>query len=310
MRPLGSTGLHVFPLCLGGNVFGWTADGPTSHAILDAFVAAGGNFLDTADVYPKWAPGRTGGESEAIIGTWLASRGRRDEVVLATKVGQDNGLRPEVLRRDAEASLRRLQTDHVDILYAHFDDASTPLEESLGEFDALVREGKARHLAASNYSAARLAEALAVSDREGFARYEVLQPNFNLLARDDYDGELADLCARERIGVVPYRALANGFLTGKYRPGSEIDSPRAQEASEFLDARGAATLEALDEVAAEHACTVTEVALAWVAAQPTVTAPLASARNVEQLGTLVASTRIELSQADLERLEAAASPVA
>lgn len=259
-------------------------------------------------MYPKWAPGRTGGESEAIIGSWLASRGRRDEVVLATKVGQDNGLRPDVLRRDAEASLRRLRTDHVDLLYAHFDDPSTPLEETLGEFDALVREGKVRHLAASNHSAARLAEALATSQREGLARYEVLQPNFNLLARDGYDRELADLCARERVGVVPYRALANGFLTGKYRPGANIDSPRAQEALEFLDARGAAALEALDEVAEGHGCTVTEVALAWVAAQPTVTAPLASARNLEQLTTLVASTHVELSPADLEQLEAAAAP--
>jgi aryl-alcohol dehydrogenase-like predicted oxidoreductase len=308
MTKLGSSDLDVFPLCLGGNVFGWTADRDQSFAVLDAFAAAGGNFIDTADSYSAWVPGNSGGESEAIIGEWMAERGNRDQIVVATKAGKDQPLTAGNVRAKAEASLERLRSDHIDLYYIHYDDPNTPLEETLGAFDALVREGKVRHVAASNFEAPRLAEALAVSDREGFARFVALQPEYSLVERD-YESELRDVVAREGLACLPYWSLAMGFLTGKYRPGAlHGSSPRAQGAAKYLDDRGVAVLEALDEVAAAHDTTVAAVALAWLLAQPTVTAPIASARTTEQLAELIPMATLELSAQEVGRLTVASEP--
>ena len=312
MAQLGTTGLDVLPLCLGGNVFGWTADERASFAVLDAFVDGGGSLVDTADQYSAFAPGNQGGESETIIGRWLRSSGKRDRIVLASKVGKRRGyegLSAVNIRRVIEGSLERLQTDYLDLYYAHQDDPDTPLEETLGTFDELVREGKVRHLAASNYQPERLSEALATSDREGFARYVALQPHYNLVERERYEGPLRDVCAREGLACLPYWALAKGFLTGKYRTGDEnADSPRAGQASVYLgDDRGPRVLAALDAVAAAHDTTPAAVALAWLAAQPTVVAPIASARSLEQLGDLLAGARLALTSDELARLDAASA---
>src|ERR1700693_6617949 len=233
MAKISSTDLDVYPIALGGNVFGWTANEKDSFAVLDGYAAAGGNFIDTADVYSAWAPGNSGGESETIIGRWMASRGRRDQTIVATKVGkhpQFEGLSAKTIRAAAENSLKRLGTEYIDLYYAHADDEKTPLEETLGAFDALVREGKVRYIAASNYSAPRLAKALQISVQEGFARYVALQQHYNLMERDKYEGELANAVARERLSSIPYFALASGFMTGKYRAGSKVESQRAQNA--------------------------------------------------------------------------------
>ena len=298
MTTIADTELDVFPLCLGGNVFGWTADEDASFAVLDAYTEAGGNFIDTADLY-------AGGESEKIIGRWLARRGRHDDLVIATKVGMAGdraNLRADTIRAAAEDSLKSLGVDHIDLYYAHRDDLGTPMEESLGAFDDLVREGKVRHIAASNYEASRLAAALRISDTEGLARFVALQPHYNLVERD-FEGDLADLCARENIAVVPYFGLAKGFLTGKYRPGGpEGDSPRAQRARAYLTDRGVATLGVLDEVAAAHDTTVAAVALAWLLAQPTIVSPIASARTPEQLADLLPMARLDLTADELARL--------
>ncbi|MEV8632760.1 aldo/keto reductase [Streptosporangium sp. NPDC051023] len=300
--------LNLFPLCLGGNVFGWTADRDASFAVLDAYAEAGGNFVDTADVYSEWIPGHSGGESETILGEWLASRGNRDQIVVATKVGSLSsrpGMSAANIRLAVEDSLRRLQTDHIDLYWAHIDDRETPLEETLGAFDALVREGKVRNIGASNYEADRLAEALAISDREGLARYGVLQQHYNLLERD-YEGALRDVVAAEGLTSTPYFGLARGFLTGKYRPGVEVDSPRAGSASVYLTTeRGPRVLEALDRVSSEHGVAQATVALAWLAAQPTVATPIASARDVEQLRPLLAVAELKLSEDDLALLDEA-----
>ncbi|HST55030.1 MAG TPA: aldo/keto reductase [Solirubrobacteraceae bacterium] len=302
MALLGSTDLDVFPLCLGGNVFGRSADERASFAVLDAYVEAGGNFIDTADMY-------VGGESEAIIGRWLAQGGRREQVVIATKVGMaptTTGLTAPMIDAAIDGSLERLQTDYVDLYYAHQDDPGTPLAETLGAFDALVRAGKVRHVAASNYSAARLAHALEVSRREGFAAYAALQPLYNLVERDEYEGELAELCAREGIPCLPYFALAQGFLTGKYRRGGErVDSYRAARAESYLAGRGIAVLRALDEIAAAHDATLAAVSLAWLLAKPTVAAPIASARSVEQLNELLGVTRLRLTDVQVRSLDEA-----
>ena len=302
--------LEVFPLNLGGNVFGWSADEAQSFAVLDAYAAAGGNFVDTADVYSAWVPGHTGGESEAILGRWCKARGNRQRVIIATKVGQHpahKGLSKASIVAACDASLQRLQSDHIDLYYAHVDDAATPLEETLAAFDGLVRAGKVRQLGASNYSAARLGEALAISKRNGLARYVALQPQYNLMERAGYEGELAALCARENIACVPYFALAKGFLTGKYRPGKKVESVRAQGASAYLDARGERVLGALDALAEHHATTVAAVALAWLRAQPTVAAPIASARTVEQLRDLLPMASLRLTADELERLRRASA---
>jgi aryl-alcohol dehydrogenase (NADP+) len=305
MPRLGRTDLDIFPLCLGGNVFGWTADERESFAILDGYAGAGGNFIDTADSYSAWVPGHVGGESESIIGRWMAARGVRNKMVIATKVGRCPGrlgLAPKNIREGAEASLKRLAVDRIDLYYAHADDPATPMEESLREFDALVREGKVRHVAASNFTAPRLAEALAISEREGFARYVALQPHYNLVVRDEYEGPLADLCARENVACLPYFALAKGFLTGKYRPDATVQSARAKAARAYLDARGERVLAALDDAAAAHRTSVAAVSLAWLLNRPTIAAPIASARTVAQLNELIPVATLKLTAEEMQRL--------
>lgn len=304
MAKIGSSDLDVSRLCLGANVFGWTADRDTSFAVLDAYVAAGGNFLDTSDSYMWRAPGNSGGESETIIGEWMAARGNRDDIVLATKVGSlptRRGLSASNIAAAVEDSLRRLRTDHIDLYYAHKDDHDTAQEETLGAFDALVRAGTVRALGASNFSADRLRSALAISARDGLASYVALQPHYNLLERAEFETSLAPVLAAEGLACLPYFGLAKGFLTGKYRPGTQVDSVRAEGALAYLDDRGTGVLAMLDEISAGHGVPVPAVALAWLAAQPTVTAPIASARTPEQLAALLPVLDLELT-ADEVRL--------
>ncbi|MEV6616552.1 aldo/keto reductase [Streptomyces sp. NPDC051051] len=311
LRKLGSSGLEVFPLALGGNVFGWTADEEASFAVLDAYAAAGGNFVDSADSYSSWAPGNSGGESETIIGRWTKARGNRDDLVIATKVSQHpdhQGLTGANIKAAADASLRRLGTDRIDLYYTHFDKPEVPVEEIVGALDDLVKAGKVRHIAASNISPGRLRASLEFSDREGLARYVALQPHYNLVSRDTYEGGLQDLVAASGLAAVPYYALASGFLTGKYRPGTTVDSARAQGAARHLGTeRGQKVLTALDEVARAHDAEVATVALAWLAARPTVAAPIASARTVEQLPALLAVADLKLTEAEITRLTEASA---
>ncbi|MFF1446030.1 aldo/keto reductase [Streptomyces sp. NPDC058295] len=311
LRKLGSSDLEVFPLSLGGNVFGWTADETASFAVLDAYAAAGGNFVDTADSYSAWIEGNSGGESETIIGRWLQARGNRDDVVIATKVSQHPefpGLSADNIKAAADASLRRLGTDHIDLYYTHFDKPEVPVEEILGALDELVRAGKVRHIAASNITPERLQESLEFSDREGLARYVALQPHYNLVSRDTYEGGLQGLAARFGLAAVPYFALAAGFLTGKYRPGTTVESARAAGAAKHLDTeRGRNVLTALDEIAQAHDTRIPTVALAWLAAQPTVAAPIASARTVEQLPALLGVAQLELTAQEIIRLTRASA---
>ncbi|MFD8155624.1 aldo/keto reductase [Streptomyces sp. NPDC059720] len=311
LRKLGSSDLEVFPLALGGNVFGWTADEDQSFAVLDAYTAAGGNFVDTADVYSAWAEGNRGGESESILGAWLQARGNRSEVVVATKAGQHpdfQGLSAATIKAAADASLRRLRTDHIDLYYTHYDRPEVPVEEIIGALDDLVKAGKVRHIAASNISAERLRESLEFSDREGLARYVALQPHYNLVSRGTYEGELQDLAQRSGLAAVPYYALASGFLTGKYRPGTTVESARAGGAARHLETeRGRRVLDALDGIAAAHGVPVATVALAWLASRPTVVAPIASARTVEQLPALVGVGGLTLTDEETARLDEASA---
>ncbi len=303
---LGTSDLSVFPLNLGGNVFGWTADRQTSFDILDAYVAGGGNFIDTADGYSAWVPGNTGGDSERLIGEWQELRGNRDELVIATKVSQHpdfQGLAADNILKAADASLERLRTDHIDLYYAHFDDESVPLEETVTALSSLVDAGKVRYLGISNYSAARIAEWFEIVEAKGLHRPIALQPHYNLVERD-FEGELRTIAEREQLAVLPYFSLAKGFLTGKYREGSSVDSVRAEGAQAYL-ADHAALLPVLDEVAAAHGVSVATVSLAWLRSQPTVAAPIASARTVEQLPDLLASATLELSADELAALTAA-----
>lgn len=308
------TDLDVAPLCLGGNVFGWTANESEATKVLDAYVAGGGNFIDTADVYSAWKPGNRGGESEAIIGRWLRARGLKNKVVVATKVGLLDGdrgmserpiLTPEAVRRGCEDSLRRLGVETIDLYYAHRPDPTTPIEATLRAFDALVREGKVRAIAASNYEPAELAEALATSDKLGLARFVALQPGYNLMDRRGYEGALAELCARESLVCFPYYALAKGFLSGKFRPGKLAETKRGG-GEQYLDDRGVRVLEALDTIAAAHRVPVAAVALAWLKAQPTVAAPIAGARTLAQVHELLPMMRLQLSDAERARLSTAA----
>jgi aryl-alcohol dehydrogenase-like predicted oxidoreductase len=303
---LGRSDLDVFGLCLGGNVFGWTADEAQSFEVLDAYVAAGGNFIDSSDSYSAFAPGNVGGESETVLGKWFAARGNRSQIVLATKVGRKpdrKGLSRDNIGVAVAESLERLQSEYIDLYYAHADDPDTPLEETLRAFDELVQDGKVRQIAASNYSAPRLAAALEISDRDGLARYVALQPHYSLVERHHYEGEPAELCVREELACVPYWALARGFLTGKYRPGVQVDSPRAGAASQYLeDPQAVAVLEALDRIAEAHQTTVAAAALAWVRAQPGVVAPIASARDPQQLAEILPGATLELSDAELSEL--------
>ncbi|AKJ12244.1 alcohol dehydrogenase [Streptomyces incarnatus] len=311
LRTLGSSDLQVFPLCLGGNVFGWTADEETSFAVLDAYTAAGGNFIDTADSYSAWIDGHKGGESETIISKWVKARGNRDDVVIATKVSQHpeyQGLSAANIKAAADASLRRLDTDHIDLYYTHFDKPEVPVEEIIGALDELVKAGKVRHIAASNISPERLKASLDFSDREGLARYVALQPHYNLVSRDTYEGPLQDLVAKEGLSAVPYFSLASGFLTGKYRPGTKVDSARASRAQGYAESeRGQRVLAALDEIAAAHDAPVARVALAWLAAQPTVTAPIASARTVDQLPALLDVVGLTLTEEEVRKLTEASA---
>jgi aryl-alcohol dehydrogenase-like predicted oxidoreductase len=314
-RPLGSSGLATPPLVLGGNVFGWTIDTDRSCAILDAFVDRGGTMIDTADIYSAWIPGNKGGESESVIGEWLARSGRRKDVLIATKVGMldgpgGSGLKASRIVAAAEESLRRLRTDVIDLYFAHRDDAETPLEESLEAFDRLVKGGKVRALGASNFTADRLAEALRVSDANGWARFTVLQPHYNLVSRDTFEGPLQDLCGAENIGVIPYYALASGYLSGKYRGEADLSkSPRGRGAANYMNGNGPAVLAAMDAVAAETGASLASIALAWLAAQPAVTAPIASATSLQQLDELIAGMNLTLTPDQLARLDEASAPV-
>ncbi|MER6178965.1 aldo/keto reductase [Streptomyces sp. NPDC001652] len=311
LRKLGTSDLEVFPLSLGGNVFGWTADETQSFAVLDAYAAAGGNFLDTADSYSAWVDGNVGGESETIIGKWVKARGNRDDVVIATKVSQHpdfQGLTAANIKAAADASLRRLGTDHIDLYYTHFDKVEVPVEEIIGALDELVKAGKVRHIAASNISAERLEASLAFSEREGLARYVALQPHYNLVSRDTYEGELQDLAERTGLAAVPYYALASGFLTGKYREGEVVEGARAAGAGKHLETeRGRKVLAALDDIAEAHRVPVATVALAWLAARPTVAAPIASARTVEQLPALLKVAEVRLTEDEVTRLTEASA---
>jgi aryl-alcohol dehydrogenase-like predicted oxidoreductase len=295
--------LDVFGLCLGGNVFGWTADRESSFAVLDAYVEAGGNFIDTADTYMR--PNM--GTSETIIGEWMAARGNRDSLVIATKVGSDGGLSEANIASKVDGSLRRLQTDRIDLYYAHKDDGSVPVEETVRAFDALVRAGKVRYLGMSNTTGERLAESLQLAEREGLARYVWLQPHYNLVERERYEREFAPVVATHWLSVAPYYALASGFLTGKYRNGDSHATPRADAARKYLDDRGRAVLAALDEVAAAHGVAPAAVAVAWLAAKPGVVAPIASARSVEQLHDVLSAVDLELSDDEIERLDEASA---
>ncbi len=313
-RSLGRSSLKVSPVCLGGNVFGWTVDQPTSFSILDAWLDAGFNFIDTADVYSRWAPGHAGGESETIIGKWLHASGRRDQVVLATKVGMDMGdgrigLKPAYIRQAVEDSLRRLQTDRIDLYQAHKDDESTPLEDTLQAFGALVKEGKVGVIGASNYSAPRLKEALETSSRLGLPRYESLQPLYNLYDRAVYEEELEPLCREQGVGVINFYALAAGFLTGKYRkPADAVKSPRGESTvDKYLNERGQRILAALDTVAGRTRSRPGQVAIAWLLARSSVTAPIASVSSLAQLAELEAALRIKVSAEDIALLDQASA---
>lgn len=307
MRELGKSGLKTGTLAFGGNVFGWTADEATSFRLLDACVDAGINFIDTADVYTIWIPGHKGGESETVIGNWLKKSGKRDKVVIATKVGMEmgpgnKGLSRAHIRKSIEGSLKRLQTDYVDLYQSHEDDKDTPLSETLAAYGELIKEGKVRAIGASNYSAARLREALDIAKRENLPRYESLQPLYNLYDRS-FEKDLEPLCLQEKIGVIPYFPLASGFLTGKYRSEADLGkSPRGYIMKDWLNPRGLRILDALDEVAKAKNATAAQVALAWLIARPSITAPIVSTSNLEQFKDTMAAMQLQLDSASLQKL--------
>ncbi len=316
MRKLGRSGLRVAALCLGGNTFGWTTDQKASEAVLDAYLEAGGNFVDTADVYSRWAPGNKGGESETALGIWMAARRNRPAVVVATKVcgpmgpgPNDTGLSRQHIMQGVEASLKRLQTDYIDLYQAHWDDRETPLEETLRAFDDLVRQGKVRYLGASNYVAFRLTRALWESERRGYARYECLQPKYNLVFRDEYERELEPLCLEQQVGVIPYSSLASGFLSGKYRRGESLPTTAraAGVQKTYMTERGFTVLAAVEKVAAGLGVTPTQVAIAWLAQRPGITAPIASATSVTQLKELLAGVELQLDAEARKTLDQASN---
>jgi aryl-alcohol dehydrogenase-like predicted oxidoreductase len=315
-RKLGRTGLKVSALCLGGNTFGWTTDQAASEAVLDAYLEAGGNFIDTADVYARWAPGNKGGESETALGVWMAARRNRQAVIIATKVcgpmgagPNDAGLSRQHIMDGVEASLRRLQTDYIDLYQAHWDDTDTPLEETLRAFDDLVRQGKVRYLGASNHVAWRLTRALWESDRHGYVRYECLQPKYNLVIRDEYERELEPLCLEQNIAVIPYSSLASGFLSGKYHRGGALpDTARAAGVQKtYMNERGFAVLAAVEKVAAGVGATPAQVALSWLAHRPGITAPIASATSVTQLKEIAAAIDLRLDAETTAALDQASA---
>jgi aryl-alcohol dehydrogenase-like predicted oxidoreductase len=310
-RKMGHSGLETFPLALGGNVFGWTVDEPTSFALLDAFVASGFSLVDTADVYSVWVPGHAGGESETIIGKWLKRSGRRQDVVIATKAGMEmspdkKGLSRAHILRSVEDSLTRLQTDYIDLYQSHIDDEKTPMEETAETYARLIEQGKVRAIGASNYSAERLSQALLVSEQHGYPSYQTLQPLYNLYDRADYETNLEPLCMEKGLGVISYFSLASGFLTGKYRSEDDLSkSPRGRRTKQYLNERGFRILQALDQVASQLDSTPARVALAWLIARPSVTAPIASATNLEQLDDLIEATRLELDASSIKLLNEA-----
>lgn len=313
-RQLGDSGIQVPKLTFGGNVFGWTVDQPTSFSLLDALVEKGLWFIDTADVYSRWAPGNKGGESETIIGNWLKQSGKRDRIVLATKVGMElspekQGLKPQYIRQAVEDSLRRLQTDYIDLYQAHRDDEDTPLAETLAAFDSLIKEGKVRAIGASNYRAERLQEALDTSEKQGLARYETLQPEYNLYDRQGYESGLEEVAKRNGLGVINYYSLASGFLSGKYR--SKEDAGKSQRGQgvveKYLNPRGLKILSALDDIADSHDAAPTQVALAWQIARPGITAPIVSATSLQQLDDLVKATQLILSKQEIAELDQASA---
>ena len=310
-RTLGRSGLEIAPLVLGGNVFGWTADESTSFALLDRFVEQGFNAIDTADVYSAFAPGNSGGESETVIGKWLKQRGRRDDVVVMTKVGmwaKHKGLSAATIEAAAEESLRRLQTDYIDVYFAHIDDSNAPLEESLEAFSRLTKSGKARTIGGSNYSAERLSAALGVAASKQLPRYEVLQPQYNLYERKEFESGLAKVASENELGVVSYFGLAAGFLTGKYRSQEDLKGKaRGVRVERYLDERGFKILKALDGAAADLAVTQAQVALAWLIARPAITAPIASATSIRQLDDTLGAARLDLSTEVIAKLDAASS---
>ena len=312
-RQLGRSGLKVSPICFGGNVFGWTVDETTSFKLLDAWVDAGMNFIDTADVYSRWVPGHSGGESETIIGKWLKHSGKRDKVVLATKVGKDMGngkvgLGPAYLRAAVEASLQRLQTDVIDLYQSHDDDPTVPLADTLGAYAELLRAGKVCAIGASNFTALRLTEALAVSAKAGLPRYETLQPLYNLVERPAYEAELEKVCVDNGLGVINFFALASGFLSGKYRSEADLgQSARGQGVKKYLTPKGMRVLDALDAVAQRLSATPAQVALAWQIARPGITAPIASATSLAQLDGLVAAARLQLDADAIRTIDAASA---
>jgi aryl-alcohol dehydrogenase-like predicted oxidoreductase len=312
-RKLGNSDLDVAPLALGGNVFGWTADEPTSFKILDAFVAAGGNLIDTADMYSRWVPGNRGGESETIIGKWLRRSGNRGKVLIATKVGMEmgpdrKGLSKSYILSAAEDSLRRLQTDHIDLYQSHTDDSETQLEETLEAYAQLIRQGKVRAIGASNYTAARLTKALEVGTRSGYPSYQCLQPLYNLYDRTDYEAELEPLCLEKEVGVIPYFSLASGFLTGKYRSEKDLaNRPRGEMVKKYMNERGFRILDALDQVANQYHSVPAAVSLAWLIARPGITAPIASATSLDQLTDLIKATRLVLDPSSIKLLNRASA---
>ncbi|WP_018478362.1 aldo/keto reductase [Pontibacter roseus] len=311
-RKLGNSVLEIEPLIFGGNVFGWTADEPTSFKLLDAFVEAGFNCIDTANSYSSWVPGNKGGESETIIGNWLKRRGGRDQIVIATKVGaklgDNSGLGKDYIRQEVEASLKRLQTDYIDLYQSHYNDPETPIEETLEAYAKLIQEGKVRAIGASNFSAERLEQALQASEQNNLPRYESFQPEYNLYDREDYEKEIEPICTRYGLGVINYYALASGFLTGKYRSEADLgQSPRGQGVKSYLNERGFRILEALDEVADQYRTTPASVSLAWLMARPSITAPIASATKTAQLEDLLKAASLKLDQAAIKKLDEASS---
>ena len=311
MRKLGRSGLNVSPLAFGGNVFGWTTDEAASMQLLDRFVDEGFNFIDTADMYSRWAPGNEGGESETIIGKWLKRSGKRDKVVIATKVGMEmgphkKGLAPAYIRSAVEDSLKRLQTDYIDLYQSHTDDAATPLADTLGAYDELIKAGKVRAIGASNYSGERFEESLAVSKQHNLPRYESMQPNYNLYDRTGFETGLQKICVDNGVGVISYFSLASGFLTGKYRSEKDLaNQARERMVKKYLNERGFHVLDTVDAVAKDTSSTPARIAIAWLMAQPGITAPIASATSVSQLEELFEATRLTLSPAHLKQLDTA-----
>lgn len=315
MRRIGQSSLQVAPLMLGGNVFGWTADEATTFSVLDAFVDSGLNFIDTADVYSSWVPGNQGGESESLIGKWLARTGKRERVVIATKVAKYAPRRPGLsaanIQAAVEDSLKRLQTDYVDVYFSHEDDPAVPIEETLGAYQKLIQAGKVRVIGASNFSGERTLESLRIAESNGLPRYQILQPEYNLYSRTAYETELEPIALAEHLGVVPYYSLASGFLSGKYRSGADLSKSvrGSRSVPKYLNPRGMAILAALDQVAERHDVAQAAVALAWLMARPSITAPLASATSTAQVASFAQAVQLELDDADMRTLNTASAPV-